>query len=383
MAIKKKARELVDGDVINISLVGRGANGEPFRVIKSEDQTMIDLGSVFTKKSAAVAPMVAFVAVAKGFDQKAAIEVMQKHDLKTDNVLEQDEATVYLQVAKADLNMDNILVLKQSDAIAIGVTGSNVQKMFQSFNFQSTAFKDVMSQTGALPMIYTAKMALGDVIQNIMEQAGDRGETVTLVKAAIDDFGAYVTEVLKGVPETAFKMDMAFTGTPVLKMDAAQPAKVEDTEAEGQGDSGAASADDATVEKDGEAKTDEEIAAEAAAAEVAKAEDEDKDKGNDFAGAIAAALGPLVEQMTGLTTAVKSTDEKVEKSLKDLGESVTGLATRIEKTETVLNVSVPGAIDREEVVKTETKKNDRPVVPFSSLDTAFNRKPFEESQFQV
>ena len=386
---KRKARELRDADVGWVSLVPRGANGEPFRVVKSEDGMSIDLAKVF-KGAPKAAPAVAFVAIAKGFDLDAAKELIEKSGFSIEDVEDTDNATIFKQNGfDLELDGDRAEMLQLSEAVVVGVVNVDVQKSFDELNFESTSFQEVLQQHGALPMIYTAKMALGDTLHNILRNGGDQGDTIDLVEKAVDDFKGYVSGVLSAVPETAFKMDVALMETPVAKADVETAAKSEETPEDAKTDD--ASAEDADVEKGGMGKKkpmkDEDEDAEKGGKSKSKKADEDGDDGeavekseggdepSDDADQ-SPALEAMMSSINALAESVNSLSENTTNAIKSVEGKVDEVVGRVEKTETALKGAVPTVLDDAEVAKSEEDDEDEDQLPdFATIDTAFG-KPF-------
>lgn len=390
---KRKGRELRDADVGWVSLVPRGANGEPFRVVKSEDGMSIDLAQVF-KGAPKAAPAVAFVAIAKGFDIDAAKELIEKNGLETDNVSETETATLFTQGDfNIDLDGDAVQVLKLSDAVAVGVTGVDVQKSFDELNFESTSFQEVLQQHGALPMIYTAKMALGDTLHNILRNGGDQGDTIDLVEKAVDDFKGYVSGVLSAVPDTAFKMDAALVETPVKKADV-ETAEKSDEETPEDAKTDDASVEDDDVEKGGmgkrKPKKDEDEDAEKGGKSKYKKSDEageddgsetivDKSEGGEQPSEDAdpSALEAMMTSINALAESVNALSDNTTTAIKSVEDKVDAVVGRVEKTETALKGAVPTVLDDAEVAKSDEdlEDEDAGVPDFANLDTAYGN-PF-------
>jgi hypothetical protein len=273
-------------------------------------------------------------------------------------------------------------ILKVSDAVVIGVTGAGVQKMFEDLNFTSTDFKEVIAQSGAMPMIYMAKMALGDTIGNIMRNAGDREESVSLVKSAITDFSSFVEGVLKGVPETAFKMDAELQETPIKKSDL----EGEGTDAPNTDTSEQVASDEDAddVEKGGKGKKKpyKEDDPDGKEAMSGKGKDKDKMDGKakksdddepqvDAASVSDAALDRLTNLVADLGEQIQKGNKQTSDAMADLNSKVDAVSGRVEKAESALNGTLIGGAEPDEVVKSDDDgDDDAGFVDFTSIDTS-------------
>lgn len=203
------ATELVETNVDFISIVERGANRIPFRLMKeqTEDGKMLDfdlskLGNLLFKTEAAK-PAIAAVVVAKTADLAAVTARITKAGLDYDSMTENDDGTrVFAQ--KGVVVKDQIL-LKVSDEI--GLVISHAKKSFSGYDFSSTEFKDVMQIEGFYPSVYMAMSMLETVIGNSMNTADSVSEAQTAIAKAAEDFSHYVKMLVSILPERAFKMD--------------------------------------------------------------------------------------------------------------------------------------------------------------------------------
>ena len=202
-----KLNKLVDGEVSHVSLVERGANMAPFKIVKSQEGNegmSLDLGKIFLNKKDS-APSVAIVAVSKTADLAAAKARIEKAGLSVDHMEEHDDGVTFKQDQEYT---GEVAVLKLDDDLAVGIANpDSIIKMFESFNFESLSFDDVMSQEGVYPSIRLAKSVLSTTLSNILDDADDGQEALTSVKSALGEFSNFVEAVIGGIPDTAFKLD--------------------------------------------------------------------------------------------------------------------------------------------------------------------------------
>lgn len=211
-----KARALEDVDVKLISLVKRGANGEPFSITKAEntkDKLMLDLGNHFSrlKKSATPAlASVSYVAIAKSADLDAVKDKLKDTGLSFDSANEVEGGTIFKQ-SDNEIDANDIAVIQVNDDVTFGVKG--VKKEFSTFAFESEVFADVMSQEGIFPSLRIAEDALHTTIMNILYNDPDGpAEAAKKVGKACNDFKNYVVGMIGGLPEQVFKADEALGG---------------------------------------------------------------------------------------------------------------------------------------------------------------------------
>lgn len=206
--VELEVEEMKDAHVNFISLVKRGAMRVPFRILKSEDESMFNLTRLWTKKSEVVGttPELIAVVLQKGCDvaeYTSALAgmgvVVKKHEVHEGTGSD-------VLIIKDDYDPEQSLTLKFSDNV--GAVVSNVKKGFCSWG-DSTDFMDNMKTSGYFPGMRMAMEALGDTIYACMYEAGEgeEGSPVAAVSKALDDFSAYVKQLTAEVPVVAFKMD--------------------------------------------------------------------------------------------------------------------------------------------------------------------------------
>src|SRR5690349_5175551 len=162
-----EANELLDLDVRRVSLVKRGANRIPFRIIKTAGGTpMLDLSRLF--KADVKTPYVSAVAVRKGADLDAAKALIAAAGLSAANPEDQGTVTVFHQ---GDSPEAGDAVYKAGDDF--GIIVANVQKGLSTWDYKSDGFNDAMQVRGFGPTLYTAMDVLGEVFCGILEKADD------------------------------------------------------------------------------------------------------------------------------------------------------------------------------------------------------------------
>src|SRR5262245_51975566 len=136
--LQLKATELVDTEANFVSLVKRGANRIPFRIMK-KDETMIDLHkigrSLFNKAEAR--PEIVAAIGQKGTNLDKVAEVFKANGLDPSK-FNKSEKDGIVTVAKADADMTDAMVVKVHKDVGLVVTG--LKKIFDGFMFDSTEF---------------------------------------------------------------------------------------------------------------------------------------------------------------------------------------------------------------------------------------------------
>ena len=208
--ITAKLKKLVDVDVEFVSLVKRGANRLPIRVIKSEDvkqntleNTMSILDTIFGNAGASkdesgtpeITAIITDNANAENMEkqlEELGFSVTEKQEVEGGTVFRQGELT-------AD---DVIIQLSESTYIAV----KNVQKAFEPFS-SGTSFADNFKKGAFFPSVRMATDVLMDTIVNVMfSDEGDNAPT-DAIKKTLDEFSAFVLTSLKSIPKDAFKLE--------------------------------------------------------------------------------------------------------------------------------------------------------------------------------
>ena len=400
---KVKANELTDASVAFISLVDRGANREPFRIIKRAGDTedMIDLSNGLKglfKKSEARQPAVALVAFAKGYNPDAALALLKKADLSPIGDGQETDDGYVIQTLDGIKDLDQVVLYKLSDDVAVGIRFDEpelVQKGFSGYDYESTDYKAVLGTNTTMPMIGVAMSALQDTVYNIMANS----DTVEVAKKditkAVKDFGGMVGEIVDRVPATAFKLEAAVSKTvAVEKTDAkGQATGTKKNEAEEEAETKSRDEEPGEIKPAGEADKDKQTekgteAAADAADKVKEGDDKPKDevkKSDDVtADPVLAAIKKMSDELTGKIDGVASTVKKQGDELTGLKKSVTDTQASIKKMDDELGMGVLGGDAGEEqptkVSKSDLAVDDEDEVTddgFIILDTGYS-DPFKK-----
>lgn len=391
-----KATELVEPDVDIVAMVKRGANRIPFRIMKEDKEMGIDLHSIgrrlFQKQEPA--PAVVAVLLSKSANAEVITAALVKAGIEADKFTKTEtaEAVMFTKAdAEALVKDENTQVLKLNEDVALVVTG--LKKSFDGWDFESTSFKEIMSKGAFVPSICVAQDMLSRTIYNILEKADTPKEAATGIGAAVKEFSDYVTMLAKGLPESAFKADVALAKAMNGTGDGFEAGK-------GTGTTPSATADDAANSvNDGKKKKNPPLPAEAV-----KAEDADvgkKGKGNQLpdntsgAGAqnsdarmeetvkgaddnkpndpmadvLAALTKTINDGIAGVKQHVDQSILAVKADVDKVSERVGQVAEMAKKTDEALSGTVVGAETNENTRLRKAERSDGGSIPL--LDTAF------------
>lgn len=320
------AKEITGADVTYISLVARGANRVPFRILKSEDVKQpretngmsLNINTFLRRrKSAQLAPaLVAFV-VRKEDAAEAAIDLAQR-GFKVDNTIEHEGAVTFKQEDYSEVDVQ--LVALGPDLMAAVRT----TKGFDSWP-ESLTFADNMAVSGFYPGINQACDALMSTLYQIMQNSSDPAQVADLLGTACDDFKAYAVSMAGNLPVDAFKMD----GFKVTK---SEPATT--TEAGGTTDIPASDSTPETTVEDAAGSvagtTDQSIEGEEQTNDTHSLTNAG-DAGHDVnaqKSEVLRAVQALSQQMTAMSGSLTSLTERVEKG----EQAVAGLSKSVKGT---------------------------------------------------
>jgi hypothetical protein len=252
MQITVPANKLENVEVDYISLVARGANRVPFRIIKQE-KGMINLSNLksLLKKSAPAKAEMYGIVLPKAVATEAVLKAIAAAGAKVDKAEEKD-GTILLQQMDGEAG-DKAVVLKLSDHVAI------VMKAFHGHMGNGSDFDEILKTQGFFPGFSMATEALYTAVRNVLmdDAVKSTSDAVSKVDSALDQFHEYVVGILSEVPPTAFKVEKAVADT----MEAVAKAEQDKGDAEKK----------AKDEADAKAKGDAEAKAKADAEAIAKA----------------------------------------------------------------------------------------------------------------
>jgi hypothetical protein len=366
--MKVPLNELTEAHVSHISLVDRGANREPFRIVKrEEDGQMLDFSNGIPglfRKTEDRKPAIVAVAFAKQFHPEAAVEILGEAGLEFGDVQETDAANIYPIDGATPEVIEKAHLLKINDEVGFavdfaGAVPERVAKGYVGYDFESTDFKTVVGTNKSMPMMAVAMSGLQDVVWNIMSNSDTVEVAKGDIKKALKDFSGMVLEIVDNIPATAFKLEAAVSkaatvkktedggqGTDTnVKKDEEKPEEKPATEAgadagdgdekPGEGEEGDGKPPEAEA---GEGKTETKKGEEAPAPKPAEA------PAVDVAALAAAVAKSLEPQLADVKSQVASIGETV----KEQGKSLKAAQASLKKLDDDLDLGIVGGDQDEE-----------------------------------
>lgn len=210
--IRVEAGEMLDADVEFISLVPRGANRAPFKVLKSEEKGMkhvlgLDLTKVLSRaKKADTRPEMVAVAVVKG-EGEAMKAVLEAAGIPVTSIIVDDEQGADILALKEDTDFADVVAFKLQEGLVAVV--ANVTKSVKKMALwaDTSDFGTNMAQMGFMPTARLATDVLLETLWNIVASNQDAASMKTRIQAALADFSAYVADLAVTLPETVFKLE--------------------------------------------------------------------------------------------------------------------------------------------------------------------------------
>lgn len=213
--LKFNAVKMSDAHVSHISLVERGANRIPFKVIKQENHMSqfagIDLGNLFgTRKSEAKAPEVVAVVTMKGEGFESIKKQVEEAGFAVSDVKELEDGSMVFKQGEGAL--EDGTVIRLNDDIAI------VTKGFSPYNMDVSAgdvsFADQCAAKGFYPGVDAIMNTLSDAVRNITYNAKDPNEAKTAVTKLFSEASTYVAAFVGSLPVKAFKLETCYAEVP-------------------------------------------------------------------------------------------------------------------------------------------------------------------------
>jgi hypothetical protein len=200
--VEVTASELLDADVEYVSLVKRGANRVPFRILKAEEQKgmAINLGQLFKTRNPE--SEIRAIAVSKNIDLEYAKGRIEKAGFTVADVEETEDAHIF----KQSENTGTDVVIKVDDDIA--VIAINVSKEMETFP-SSIDFKENMGASGFFPGVKMATDVLVETMWNVMMTAESQEAAADSLGTVLTSFRKYIVSLAGSIPSGAFKLEVA------------------------------------------------------------------------------------------------------------------------------------------------------------------------------
>lgn len=201
MKVRIKAREMHDAEATHVSLVPRGANMIPFRIVKTDGQegtNMLNFRSVFKIEE----PKPTVLAVVVPSETDAGTARIEAAGFSTEFKQEVDGAVAYLQQEDVELGQADQVIVKFDEGLSAVVR----LKRFEPFG-DSTSFDENLQKNGFLPGFDMALTVLRDTVFNALFEADDAVAAGSTIDTAVKQFRGHIADMTSALPETAFKLD--------------------------------------------------------------------------------------------------------------------------------------------------------------------------------
>jgi arsenate reductase-like glutaredoxin family protein len=356
------ANELVNPEVNLVSLVKRGANRLPFRIVKEDTEPMLDLMKAakdFFHK-AETSPNVVGVLIAKGANVEGITAALVKAGIPADKFVKHESPTA-TTLTKADTPMseDETVILKANDQVAFVISApTEIAKSISSYDFESTSFSEIMTKGAFAPTLCMAQEMLQRTFFNIMEKAEAPKDLSNMLQKATDEFKAYIGTLAKALPDTMFKAEAELSKVGPVAKAPEKPAETKPAETAATAKPAAPAATATAETKKDEATT--------AAAAGAGTQATEGPKSTDPAAAelFTSMLDSLKDH---IDTSVSGLRGHVEKQVGAVQGEVNKLSAQVKKAEEAFTGTVAGDAGQDKTGVTKSEVIDPDLPPL--LDT--------------
>lgn len=362
--IKVRARSLKNAEASYISVVDRGANRLPIRMLKNEGENMFDLEKLFrSKKAEPKQPEVMGVLVPEESAQGYANAM--KSDDNEIFVLDTDTKGVKFVSYKQEASLEGALILKGMKEESPAVVVDTAQKQLSDFGFDpEQGFAGSVVSYGFYSNIRAAMNVLFDAMFDILETAEPGVPPLERAQTLLDEFNAYMVSLLQTVPTEAFKMENL---QPVVNQDDHETTEAEASKSEGEaiegellpGAEGEAAKDEGEAVVEGAAPQ-----SEAGEAKGAEGEEQKDESGNDQLSQILEQMNNIGSTMQNLTQTVesmKSEVDSIKETVNEQGVQIQSVNEGVQKAESAANEAKKSAasvvIDTDEG-RTDSQKSE-------------------------
>jgi len=387
--VRVRANKLENATATHISLVERGANRIPFKILKQEKQMInLDLSRIFKQDNAPLTATILGYVLQKEDNTEAVQKALSASGVILKYAKEFEDGTVIYKQSEdvSDEDLKDATIFKTGENLAVVCKGIDAEAMTDGLQAAT-----VVKELGFMPGI---DMATNALMTNLNAAFADGKDVVAKAEEALTDFTSYVMAAATAIPAEAFKAEMAVKSATVPS----GPVRTSQTDEMSAGNMGGENKGKTHTPEEDDAvnknKDGGKITAEAVAAK--KAEDEAKEKqekeeaakkaaanpGMDMSQitkalteGIKLATAPIGDAMASLTETIKG----IQKSVGDLGtkvEATAKAATEAGEIARKADATVKGALvggatgddpDGERVNKNESADSGR------TIDTAYDR----------
>lgn len=409
---KFSAVKMSGAQVSHISLVERGANRIPFKVVKKEKQDMsafesLDLGGLFSRRKAEkAAPQVVAVVTMKGEGFDSIKKQVEEAGFAVADVQEMEDGSMVFNQGEFSAKDSDTQVIRMNDNIAL------VMKGFSPYNMDVTAdgmsFAEQCAAKGFYPGISTIMETLGDALRSSVQVAKTPAEAKASASKLFSEASAYAASFVSGLPQKAFKLETIAPEIPAAEGSAATAAEgttTEGTGTEGQGEQAAVTKAEGEQPNTG-TQTAAETGTSSEPVEKSPKEDEmgpdgkKKKKCEEGASETSAETAPeplthekvsdivssqveeqVKKAMSGVESALAGVTEafqSIQKSMTEMKGSVDGVVSRVDAVETVAKAAkeaVAGVVlsgaETGDAIPAQAKKSEMGVFGGREIDTAY------------
>lgn len=226
--VKIKANKMTDADVSFISLVGRGANRIPFKIVKKEKDAMgtanrfagldlSNLGALFAQKSEKpIAAEVLAVVTMDGEGLESVSKQLSDAGFSVkDKAVFDDQSVVFKQ---GDMVEGEGAVVRLNEHVAVVLKGFEPYSMDIATE-DNLSFQEKCNAQGFWPGVSTVMDVLRSNIIEMAKKGDDATAIAADVGAMFDEAKQYVTGMIRSLPASVFKME------DIIVEKAAKPAK--------------------------------------------------------------------------------------------------------------------------------------------------------------
>lgn len=208
--VKVTANKMTDASVSFISLVDRGANRIPFKIVKQEKSMSghfagLDLGKLFARKSETKDKQGEVLAVVtmKGESFDSVKKQVADAGFSVDNVQEMEDGSV---IFKQDGDMEGETTLvRLNDHVAVVTKGFRPHAM--DITVGDGSFAEQCAAQGFYPGVRTIVDVLAHSINVAVDQAASPQDAAKMVAKMFDEAKTYTVGFLGGLPVKAFKLE--------------------------------------------------------------------------------------------------------------------------------------------------------------------------------
>lgn len=306
MKVRVSGTKMADANVEYISLVDRGANKIPFRVIKKEGgmglYAGIDLSSIFVSKADKGSKGVQILGVVtmKGAGLESIKKQVKDAGFNVDNMVEHEDGSVVF--SQSDEGGDGT-ILKMSKDVALIVKGFEPYSLTQD----NSTFAEIVKAKGFYSGIYSTLGVLTDAVSEAVSKSANKEDINSAVTKLFGEAQAYLQTVVSALPEKAFKLE------------AVKSEEVDDTETEQEADAGAQDGETSTGEATGtDEKTDAEVTDEATVTTETTTETTAEEPAPKVEDVVAKAMEGVQAAITNMAAQFKTDLAGVNKSVSEL-----------------------------------------------------------------